>query len=137
MGACVSTQGEEGVPAIKSMLLPWLQSLREIQLHDLTTHLDIFEDHRENDYEEMQHRFQDLQMEFKYPLIQLIALSLSLSHLPFLHYRENHFFFNSFLTDPVEVFRMVNGMVIGTNAENYFLSILQHMMLIRDDYWAR
>lgn len=45
------------------------QSLREIQLHDLTTHLDIFEDHRENDYEEMQHRFQDLQMEFKYPFL--------------------------------------------------------------------
>ena len=48
------------------------QSLREIQLHDLTTHLDIFEDHRENDYEEMQHRFQDLQMEFKYPFLHKI-----------------------------------------------------------------
>ena len=49
------------------------QSLREIQLHDLTTHLDIFEDHRENDYEEMQHRFQDVQMEFEYPSIQNVA----------------------------------------------------------------
>ena len=43
------------------------QSLRQIQLTDLTTHLDIFEDHRENDFEEMLHRFQDIRVEFKYP----------------------------------------------------------------------
>ena len=46
-------------------------------------------------------------------------------------------FLNFFLTDPVEVFRMVNSMVHSTTADPYFLSILQHMMLIRDDYWAR
>ena len=43
------------------------QSLRQIELQDLTTHLDIFEDHRENDFEEILHRFQDIRMEFKYP----------------------------------------------------------------------
>lgn len=46
-----------------------LQNLREIQLHDLTTHLDIFEDHKEQDYEEMLHRLQDIRIEFKYPLM--------------------------------------------------------------------
>ena len=44
------------------------QNLREIQLHDLTTHLDIFEDHKEQDFEEMLHRLQDIRIEFKYPL---------------------------------------------------------------------
>lgn len=81
-----------------------LQNLREIQLHDLTTHLDIFEDHRENDYEEMLHRFQDIRVEF---------------------------------TEPHEVYRMLRNMTQDTPAEVFFLSILQHMLLIRDDYWAR
>lgn len=80
------------------------QNLREIQLHDLTTHLDIFEDHRENDYEEMLHRFQDIRVEF---------------------------------TEQHEVYRMLRSMTQGTPAEVYFLSILQHLLLIRDDYWAR
>ena len=81
-----------------------LQNLREIQLHDLTTHLDIFEDHRENDYEEMLHRFQDIRVEF---------------------------------TEPHEVYRMLTNMTQQTPAEVYFLSILQHLLLVRDDYWAR
>ena len=61
--------GNTLVDLLSILILCMLQSLREIQLHDLTTHLDIFEDHRENDYEEMQHRFQDLQLEFKYPFL--------------------------------------------------------------------
>ncbi len=51
---------------LHSCFLP--QNLREIQLHDLTIHLDIFEDHRENDFEEIMHRFADTQAEFQYPL---------------------------------------------------------------------
>ena len=41
------------------------------------------------------------------------------------------------ITDPEEVFRMLRQMTHGTAAELHFLSILQHMLLIRDDYWAR
>ena len=41
------------------------------------------------------------------------------------------------LTEPEEVFRMLRNMTVGTKAEHYFLSVLQHMLLIRDDYWAR
>lgn len=40
-------------------------------------------------------------------------------------------------TEPHEVYRMLCNMTQQTNAEGYFLSILQHMLLIRDDYWAR
>jgi hypothetical protein len=46
-----------------------LMNLREIQLHDLTTHLDIFEDHKEQDFEEMLHRLNDIRIELKYPLM--------------------------------------------------------------------
>ena len=40
-------------------------------------------------------------------------------------------------TDPIEVFRMLNAMTHETPAATYFLSILQHMLLIRDDYFIR
>ena len=32
---------------------------------------------------------------------------------------------------------MLRHMTAGTASEHHFLSILQHMMVIRDDYWAR
>ena len=32
---------------------------------------------------------------------------------------------------------MLRHMTAGTPSEQYFLSILQHMMVIRDDFWAR
>jgi polyhydroxyalkanoate synthesis regulator phasin len=81
-----------------------LVSLRDIQLHDLTTHLNIFDDHKEQDYEEMLHRLQDIRIEFN---------------------------------DPEDVFRMLRGMTSGTPAGPHFLSVLQHMLLIRDDFYAR
>ena len=60
-------------PSLPTSLLPFLpplsQNLREIQLHDLTTHLDIFEDHKEQDFEEMLHRLNDIRIELKYPLM--------------------------------------------------------------------
>ncbi|XP_077984469.1 protein diaphanous homolog 2-like isoform X2 [Glandiceps talaboti] len=36
-----------------------------------------------------------------------------------------------------DVFRLINNAVMDTNAEPYFLSILQHLLLIRDDAYAR
>ena len=47
------------------------------------------------------------------------------------------FFLNPFCTDPEDVFRMLRGMTSGTAAGPHFLSVLQHMLLIRDDYYAR
>lgn len=40
-------------------------------------------------------------------------------------------------TDAGDVFSFVQSMVKDTNAEPYFLSILQHLALIRNDYLVR
>lgn len=42
-----------------------LQQLREINVQDLTLHLDIFDEHRENDFEEIQQKLKAIQFEFK------------------------------------------------------------------------
>ncbi|XP_069035097.1 protein diaphanous homolog 3 isoform X5 [Lepisosteus oculatus] len=41
------------------------------------------------------------------------------------------------LDDVTDVFNMVMNLVKDTSAEGYFLSILQHLMLIRNDYFIR
>lgn len=40
-------------------------------------------------------------------------------------------------TDTWDVFNMVHSMVKDSTAEPYFLSILQHLLLIRNDYFVR
>ncbi len=41
------------------------------------------------------------------------------------------------LDDVNECFDLIKNMVIDTNAEPYFLSILQHLLCIRDDVQIR
>lgn len=45
-------------------------------------------------------------------------------------------FLNS-LTEVNDVYNMVWNTVKDTSAEGYFLSILQHLLLIRNDYFIR
>lgn len=40
-------------------------------------------------------------------------------------------------TDAWDVFNMVQSVVKDSSAEPYFLSILQHLLLIRNDYFVR
>ncbi|CAG14562.1 unnamed protein product, partial [Tetraodon nigroviridis] len=40
-------------------------------------------------------------------------------------------------TDTWDVFNMVQSVVKDSPAEPYFLSILQHLLLIRNDYFVR
>ncbi|MBN3313860.1 DIAP3 protein, partial [Atractosteus spatula] len=47
------------------------------------------------------------------------------------------FFSLTLCTDVTDVFNMVMNLVKDTSAEGYFLSILQHLMLIRNDYFIR
>ena len=46
-------------------------------------------------------------------------------------------FLNNILTDPDEVYKLVKNLNKDTPSESYFLSVLQHMLLIRDDVYAR
>ncbi|KAK2528961.1 Diaph2 [Columba guinea] len=46
-------------------------------------------------------------------------------------------FLNNVCTDVHEVFHLLYNMLKDTSSENYFLSILQHFLLIRNDYYVR
>ena len=46
-------------------------------------------------------------------------------------------FLNNILTDPDEVYKLVKTINKDTPSESYYLSILQHLLLIRDDVYAR
>lgn len=71
---------------------------------ELRTHLQIFHDHTDEDYEEFSHRYDNARLEFD---------------------------------DAYQCFQLVNNTVKDTVAEPYFLSILQHLLCIRDDLFSR
>ncbi|MGH0178491.1 UNVERIFIED_CONTAM: hypothetical protein FKN15_077540 [Acipenser sinensis] len=47
------------------------------------------------------------------------------------------FYLNLLCTDMNEVYHLLSNMVKDTGAENYLLSMLQHLLLIRNDYYIR
>jgi len=81
-----------------------LPGLRDMEQEDLTCQLDIFDDHKDDDAVEFQHRFND------------IALHME---------------------DLNDVFSVLKNVVQDTISENYLLSVFQHLLLIRDDVFAR
>ncbi|XP_029156307.1 protein diaphanous isoform X2 [Nylanderia fulva] len=81
-----------------------LEMLEKDESEDLATHLKIFNDHKEEDYEEFVQRFDNVRLE---------------------------------LDDVNDCFEVVKNMVMDTTAEPYFLSILQHLLFIRDDVLVR
>ena len=46
-------------------------------------------------------------------------------------------FLNKVFTDSDEVYKLVKTVNKDTASEQYFLSVLQHLLLIRDDVYAR
>lgn len=49
----------------------------------------------------------------------------------------NKQFLDSVCTDMDEVYHILSNMMKDTSSESYFLSILQHFLLIRNDYYVR
>jgi len=80
------------------------QDLRDLENDDLNVQLDIFEEHRDDDSIEFQHRWKDITVNFE---------------------------------DPNEIYQIIMNLVQDTSSEGMFLSILQHLLLIRDDVYAR
>ncbi|XP_031777153.1 protein diaphanous isoform X5 [Nasonia vitripennis] len=76
----------------------------EDESEDLVRHLKIFNDYKDEDYEEFVQRFDHVRLE---------------------------------LDDVNDCFEVVKNMVMDTVAEPYFLSILQHLLFIRDDALIR
>ncbi|XP_076476336.1 diaphanous related formin 1 isoform X2 [Bombus vancouverensis nearcticus] len=81
-----------------------LETLEKNESEDLARHLKIFNDHKEEDYEEFVQRFDHVRLE---------------------------------LDDVNDCFEVIKNMVMETSAEPYFLSILQHLLFVRDDALVR
>ncbi|CAG5082226.1 Similar to Diaph3: Protein diaphanous homolog 3 (Mus musculus) [Cotesia congregata] len=81
-----------------------LESLERDDSEDLSRHLKIFNDYKEEDYEEFVQRFDNVRLE---------------------------------MDDVNDCFEVIKNMVMETVAEPYFLSILQHLLFIRDDVQVR
>ncbi|KFO27904.1 Protein diaphanous like protein 3 [Fukomys damarensis] len=87
-----------------------LPSLKRIKNDSLDIQLKVFDEHKEEDVIEFSHRLEDIRAEVEYPFV---------------------FWSTS------DVYNMVWNTVKETRAEGYFISILQHLLLIRNDYFIR
>uniref|UniRef100_A0AAR2KV74 Diaphanous-related formin 3 n=1 Tax=Pygocentrus nattereri TaxID=42514 RepID=A0AAR2KV74_PYGNA len=99
-----------------------LPTLGAIKNEALDIQLKVFEEHKEEDMIEFSHRLEDIKAEFEYPFN--CSILTNTSKLLNLQYRG-------------DVFNMLFSVVKDTAAEVHFLSILQHLMLIRNDYFVR
>ncbi|XP_078087665.1 protein diaphanous homolog 1 [Mustelus asterias] len=81
-----------------------LPELRKIGTEELNVQLTVFDEHAEEDSDDLKGRLEDIRIEME---------------------------------DVTEVFQMLLNTVKDSKAEQYFLSILQHLLLIRNDYQAR
>ncbi|XP_053399361.1 protein diaphanous homolog 2-like isoform X3 [Mercenaria mercenaria] len=81
-----------------------LLTLDNSQDNELRTHLQIFHDHTDEDYEEFSHRYDNARLDFE---------------------------------DAEQCFHIVHNSVKDTVAGPYFLSIMQHLLCVRDDLYAR
>lgn len=91
---------------MRSGLVDVLENLQgeEGKNQELSIQLKVFQDHKEEDFDEFSQRYDNVRLEFD---------------------------------DPVECFELIKQTVLETSAEPYFLSILQHLLCIRDDVTVR
>uniref|UniRef100_A0A8C6Y8I4 Diaphanous related formin 2 n=1 Tax=Naja naja TaxID=35670 RepID=A0A8C6Y8I4_NAJNA len=88
-----------------------LPDLKEKENEELDIQLKVFDENKEEDLIEMAHRLNDIKVEMEYPL-KIIIIYIYFYHLLY-------------------------NMLKETTSENYFLSILQHFLLIRNDYYPQ
>uniref|UniRef100_A0A673BHP0 Diaphanous-related formin 3 n=1 Tax=Sphaeramia orbicularis TaxID=375764 RepID=A0A673BHP0_9TELE len=100
-------------------ILPQLTTIRN---EALDIQLKVFEEHKEEDMIEFSHRLEDIRSECEIWSCCLAPVNTESLTL---------------YTDAGDVFSIVHSMVKDSSAEPYFLSILQHLMLIRNDYLVR
>uniref|UniRef100_A0A8C5ZXR4 Protein diaphanous homolog 2 n=1 Tax=Marmota marmota marmota TaxID=9994 RepID=A0A8C5ZXR4_MARMA len=97
---------------LRSGLKTMLPDLKEKENDELDIQLKVFDENKEDDLTELSH--------------------LKISSRIF-----DIFSFTYFFTDMNEVYHLLYNMLKDTAAENYLLSILQHFLLIRNDYYIR
>ncbi|XP_059589322.1 protein diaphanous homolog 1 isoform X1 [Alligator mississippiensis] len=89
---------------MRSGLQHILKELRMLENEELKVQLSVFEEHGEEDSEDLRSRLEDIRIE---------------------------------MDDFSDVFQILLNTVKDSKAEPFFLSILQHLLLIRNDYEAR
>ncbi|XP_033646273.1 protein diaphanous homolog 2-like [Asterias rubens] len=85
---------------LRTGMLDLLPELRDNKISELETQMTVFDEHREDDYDEFCHRFEGLKVE---------------------------------IDDEESAYQLLHQLVSDTPAEPFFLSILQHLLLIRED----
>ncbi|KAM6952809.1 protein diaphanous homolog 2 [Lycodopsis pacificus] len=86
-----------------------LPELKETE--ELDIQLKVFNENKEEDSIELSHRLDDIRAEMEYPFFLRLDMN--------------------------EVYHLLSNMVKDTGSESYFLSVLQHLLLIRNDYYIR
>uniref|UniRef100_A0A7N8XX72 Diaphanous related formin 1 n=1 Tax=Mastacembelus armatus TaxID=205130 RepID=A0A7N8XX72_9TELE len=84
-----------------------LTEVRTIENEELRVQLTVFDEQAEDDSEDLKARLDDIRIEMEYPS------------------RGN------------KLFDILANTVKDSKAESYFLSLMQHLLLVRNDYWAR
>ncbi|XP_038063096.1 protein diaphanous homolog 2-like isoform X2 [Patiria miniata] len=85
---------------LRTGMLDLLPELRDNKSSELETQVTVFDDHKEDDYDEFCHRFEGLKVE---------------------------------IDDEESAYQLLHQLVGDTPAEPFFLSILQHLLMIRED----
>lgn len=80
------------------------QGLEKDASEEMKVQLKVFNDQKEEDFDEFSSRFDNLRLDFD---------------------------------DVNECYEVVKNMVLDTPSEPYLLSILQHLLFIRDDHFIR
>ncbi|KAK2178702.1 hypothetical protein NP493_533g01102 [Ridgeia piscesae] len=89
---------------MRTGMIDALESLEMVPNEEVKTQVNIFLEHKDEDAEELSHRYDNIRIE---------------------------------LDDPRECFELLQSMTMNSAAEPFFLSILQHLLSIRDDVVAR
>ncbi|KAJ7411544.1 diaphanous related formin 3 [Willisornis vidua] len=136
---------------MRSGLKEILPQLKCIKNEALDIQLKVFNEHKEEDMIEFSHRLEDIRSELEYPFEDQWCLSLYQTQCgqrdqgsdcpSALSTDEATPQILSLVLGPSlqvnDVYNMVWNTVKDTSAEGYFLSILQHLLLIRNDYFVR
>ncbi|KAL1261966.1 hypothetical protein QQF64_007231, partial [Cirrhinus molitorella] len=105
-------------------ILPELKETEELDIQ-----LKVFNENKEEDSIELSHRLDDIRAEMEYPFYSCLCITFPTNKYCCV--------LNHLCTDMGEVYHLLSNMVKDTGSEQYFLSILQHLLLIRNDYYIR
>ena len=112
-------------------LIDVLEALENDRGEDLQTQLKIFQEHKEEDFDEFaQRQTTKLTRQISYTKNDAFSSTVFNFNVTFIPRFDN---IRLELDDVNECFELVKNLVMDTQGEPYFLSILQHLVCIRDD----